>query len=143
MFPEGWKMPSLSLTQFINLFLCGDRDAGVPPLRMVKTDDMKDHFTRHRQQLFEMKFLMFHVKRAAMRYNVWERRGIDWTIEKCVKMYDHIYHLFRFPTDTGRKRRHAELSWRTVRKILAERKGKLMGETVAVEYNSNIELVVE
>ena len=128
MFPEGWKLPSLSLTQFINLYMCGDKEAGVPPLRLVTIDHMKDHFNRPKKTLYEMRYLMKHVERAARARNLWCLNHLDWTLEKSIKMYDGVQHLFKFPPKRNKNRRHNELSWRTVNNILQSRKGKLVGE---------------
>ena len=129
-FPKGWTQPCLSPTQFITMYLCGDKDKGVPAFRLLRLQNMKDHFTRAKRIHYEMKKVMFHVERAGRARSLWmDNHLVDWTVEKTLLLYDGIKRPFKFPAKRKKMRRHRELSWRTVYSILMDRKGKLIGET--------------
>ena len=63
--PQNFVLPTLTLSAFIAYFLLGNSNTGVPPLRLVSTDDLKhSNASSNLKMVSDMKKLMKYVEEA-------------------------------------------------------------------------------
>ena len=140
MLPQGWRIPLMTLLQFIMMWLTGDQENGVPPLRNVTVYHWRNHATQHRRVWSDMQFLMKHVERAAREKGVWKENSHEWTTQDTLKLYEDVDSKFKYPGTAGsRRNRFNEFSWRTIVNLVRNHKGKLVGEVQSDSDSSDEE----
>ena len=140
MLPEVWRIPSMTFLKFITLWLTGDQENGVLPLRSVTVYHWRNHATQYRRVRSDMQYLMSHVERAARDKRVWIENQHKWTTNETLVVYEKIRAKFKYPSSSGRaKSRFSEFSWRTIVNLVRNHKGKLIGEPQNVSDNEEEE----
>ena len=86
---------SLTLSSFISHFFLGNKTTGVPPLRMITTDDLKrsgcaDGSKPNLKVVSDMKRMMKYVEEAGRDEGVSEERMENWTTAKMTTLYYRI-----------------------------------------------------
>ena len=129
MLPEGWRVPSMTFLQFITIWLTGDQENGVPPLRNVTVYHWRNHATQYCRIRSDMQYLMGHVERIARNKGVWKENPHQWTTNETLVVYKEIQAKFKYQSSQGRARnRFSEFSWQTIVNLVRNHKGKLVGE---------------
>ena len=120
-------MPSLTLYAFISYYLLGNKDTGVPPLRLITSSDIKHSGTNNGSKpnvktVADMRQMMMYVEEAARDAGCWEDDVTQWDVAKVTHMYEATKHRFRVPPRKGRRRFEA-LIWKSYLNILKKNNG--------------------
>ena len=72
MLPQSYKFSrGLCLNNFLQFWFIGNQRDQVPPFKYINWDDEVSHLVRERKVLWDMKYLMRLVKRAAEAVEIW------------------------------------------------------------------------
>ena len=145
--PEGWSIPTMGVLQMWRLWMMGNREGRVSPLRTLTGDDMKhlDAASARREGVprrkmrravrtfCELKFLMEHIETKVRERGAWVENPNDSDV---ARMFASVSSDLAI-TGEGRRlniggRRHAQLVWSTVAKNLRVRNRQELRRTRAV-----------
>ena len=122
-----FKMPTLTLHSFISHYFFGNRDEGIPPLRLITTSDLihsskEDGSKVNTQIVPDIKKMMWYVEKAGRDAEVWENDPAKWTNSKITNLYEKTKHRFMVPGKKS-KRRFEAILWKTYLNILKANHG--------------------
>ena len=138
--PPGWRYPTMTIQQFVSMWLAGATENGVPPLRHLSPHDVR-HFDRKGKTLNKMKSCMKVIEFVARRRGVWEpekdkEKKKLWnkkTAKKCwegvvADLMPYIETITKMDgkPDSTHKSRPLTHSWRTVADKLISVKGTIL-----------------
>ena len=131
-YPEGMNVVSL-----ISMWLIGNREAGVPPLRRLTSANVK-HFDAKGRTLSKMRKLMEHVESLAVKRKVWVSSKL-WNGETVTTLWSAIWEDLlpclvtesvlsngSASTTSSHKTRASQIAWRTCYNNLS--KSGLLGD---------------
>ena len=138
--PQNFILPSLTLSAFISYFLLGNKETGVPPLRLINPRDIKHSGTADGSKpnikiVTDMRRMMKYVEEAARDAEVWENNPKRWDSAKITHMYEKTKHRYMVPPKKGRWR-YESLMWKSYLNILKSNKGLMAERRVGVEVDS-------
>ena len=95
--PQYFVMPKLTLYSFISFYLLGNRDTGVPPLRLISQTDLKHSGARDGSKVnlkivTDMKRMMRFVEEAGRDAGTWEDDPAKWDTAKVTHLYESTKH---------------------------------------------------
>ena len=135
--PKNFVLPTLTLSAFISYFILGNRDTGVPPLRLISASDVKRSGTEDGSKVnlkivTDMKRMMKFVEEAGREAGVWENDPSNWSSAKVINLYEKTKHCYMVKAKKGR-RRYEALMWKTYLNILKSNKGLVGDRRAEVE----------
>ena len=124
--PQNYAFPSMTLTNLLMMWYCGDRSKNIPPYRMIRGSDMREK-KGVIQKLSMMKKLVKNSEQGVRIVNLPHLLVHNCTPRHVLDLYNAVKHLFVFPS-LNKRRRLEKISWKTYYNILCARKGYLLGE---------------
>ena len=123
MFPQSYTFShSLCLNNFLQvLLICNQRDQ-VSPFRYINQADKVSHLVIVMKVLWDMKYLMRSVKRAAGAVGIWTED--NWYVKRVNSLYTMVSGRFNFKIN----KRFDSLSWSSVVRDFYTRRGYISGE---------------
>ena len=115
------------MSAFISYFLLGNKETGVPPLRLISANDIKQSGTEDGSKpnvkiVSDMKKMMQYVEEAGRSSGIWENNTEAWGSAKITNLYEKTKHCYMVPPRKGRRRFEA-LVWKLYLNILKTNKG--------------------
>ena len=124
--PQNYVFPSMTLSNLLTMWYCGNRSKNIPPYRMVRGYDMRE-MKRGIQKLSTMKKLAKNVERGVRILNLPHLLVQKWTSRHFLDLYNAVKHLFGSPS-LNKKRRFETIACKTYYNIFCARKSYLVGE---------------
>jgi len=129
--PEGFVMPSMTLSGLITCWFLGNREEKIVPFRFLKATDMTGEKKKNKKILSNMKRLMKLVTACGEQEGLRglsQRRTADWNVGATVDLYHSVKKYFEYSGNIGRSAarhdsRHKQLTWKTTLNTYL-RKGK-------------------
>ena len=106
MLPQSYKFYNgLCLNIFLQVLLIGNERYQVTLFRYINQADLMSHLVRGRRFLWNMKYLMRSVKRAAEAVGIWTED--NWYVKRVNSLYTMLSGKFNFKINKGGR----VLSW--------------------------------
>ena len=90
----------MTFVQLITMWLTGDQENGVPPLRKVTVYHWRNHATQHCRIRSDMQFLMKHVERVARSNGVQKENPHVWTTGETLELYESVVSKFKYQSSS-------------------------------------------
>jgi hypothetical protein len=115
--PKEFEVPDVQPDTAWEYWICPSDSRGYPPLRFCSNKDI--HMINSKKRFSEYRKLMEMLEQAVRDRGLWKDNP---DIRETVLMYQAVKDVIELPTITpkGRKRRNAQLQWKTVYKKLVE-----------------------
>ena len=123
MLPQSYKIShGLCLNHFLQVWLIGNQRYWVPPFMYINWADEVSRLVRGRKVLWDIKYLLRSVKRAAETVGIWT--DDNWDVKRVDSLYTMVSGRFNFK----RKNIFDSLSWSSVVRDLYKRRGYIIEE---------------
>ena len=124
--PRHWVFPKMTMKQLLENWFIGDATEKVPPLALLKTNDVAHIKTDKdknagRNALRKIKILMKVAKRFALEENCWSDKRVEWDVNYVKVMWEKV-GMAHLMNKYGGKRKNLEISWKTVCNNIAKLK---------------------
>ena len=127
---KDYKIPSMTLPNFIRMWYCSDKPKNVPPYKIFRHAFLAG-LQSYEQKITNTKKLIWHVERATcdllLQPELIKRR---WTVKDTLVLYHAIKPYFRFEVILSAKRqwRFETILSKIYYNVLCKRKEMLVGE---------------
>ena len=125
--PEQFAIPSVNCIVIFQFWCCGDPANGIVPFRRLRADDMPNRNVRKR--LSDLYSLMKILEDRASTLSIEIPHRIS--IAEANRLYEHLkgaIEVQELSENANRKRRRAQLSWRTVHNELSRKRRRVEQE---------------
>ena len=122
--PEDFSFPKTGIYYAWQQWLLGNREKQYPPLRILRSSDMKDR--NMQKKLGEFKFLMKAIEDDVRGRDQWiENPTIEQANQMLISACEANHDIFPGSSPENRKRRLSQLQWTTLAKDLRKTKRQM------------------
>ena len=120
--PENFKIPSLTVQTMWRLWMCGNEDQNMPPLRMIAPKDLND---KERKKLSRLKVTMRLLEQKVRSLDCWvDPSRTQVTMEQATTMFEAARCVLPDPPVSRQcyQRRVGQVTWRTMTNLIRQKR---------------------